>query len=275
MRVVLAVAVKELRDGLRDRWVLALTAVFLVFAVGIAFLGGAAAGTLGFQSLAATMASLASLGIFLIPLVALLQSYDAIVGEAERGTLLLLLSYPVSRTAFVLGKFWGAGAGLALATVVGFGLAGAVLGLAGAAPAGELAAAFARFIASALLLGAAFTAMGLLISVRARDKGRAAAMALVLWFVFVLVFDLALLGALVGGGGRMPGRLLGYLLLLNPADVFRVLNLAATEAGAAYAGVASVAVQAGLRPAVLAAALVAWTVLPLAGAVWSFRRRRL
>ena len=39
--------------------------------------------------------SLSSLTIFLVPLIALLLSHDAIVGEAERGTLLLLLSYPV------------------------------------------------------------------------------------------------------------------------------------------------------------------------------------
>ena len=43
-----------------------------------------------------SIVSLSSLTIFLLPLIALLISYDAVVGEMERGTMLLLLSYPVA-----------------------------------------------------------------------------------------------------------------------------------------------------------------------------------
>ena len=43
----------------------------------------------------ATVASLTSLATFLMPLIALLLAYDAIVGEEEGGTLLLLLTYPL------------------------------------------------------------------------------------------------------------------------------------------------------------------------------------
>ena len=42
-----------------------------------------------------------------MPLIALLLSYDAIVGEVERGTMMLLLTYPVARWQVVLGKFLG------------------------------------------------------------------------------------------------------------------------------------------------------------------------
>ena len=41
----------------------------------------------------------------------------------------------------------------------------------------------------------------------------------------MLVFDLLLLGALVATGGSHGGAAMAYLLLLNPADVFRILNV--------------------------------------------------
>ena len=39
----------------------------------------------------------------------MLLAYDAIVGEADRGTLALLLSYPVARWQVMAGKFAGHG----------------------------------------------------------------------------------------------------------------------------------------------------------------------
>ena len=94
MNQVWNIARKELSDGLRNRWLLAISLLFAVLAVGIAWLGAAASGQLGFTSIPATIASLASLATFLMPLIALLLAYDAIVGEDEGGTLMLLLTYP-------------------------------------------------------------------------------------------------------------------------------------------------------------------------------------
>ena len=95
MNQVWNIARKEFSDGLRNRWLLAITLLFAVLAVGIAWLGAAASGQLGFTSIPATIASLASLATFpQMPLIALLLAYDAIVGEEESGTLMLLLTYP-------------------------------------------------------------------------------------------------------------------------------------------------------------------------------------
>ena len=89
MPVVWTIARKELADGLRNRWLLAISLLFALLSVGIAWFG-AAAGQVGFTSVPATVASLTSLATFLMPLIALLLAYDAIVGEEEGGTLLLL-----------------------------------------------------------------------------------------------------------------------------------------------------------------------------------------
>ena len=84
---VATLASKEFRDRLRNRWVLAVALVFAVFSLVIAYAGGAQQGTVGLRSLEFTVTSLVSLVIYLVPLIALLLGFDAIVGERERGSL--------------------------------------------------------------------------------------------------------------------------------------------------------------------------------------------
>ena len=53
-------------------------------------------------------------------LIAILISYDAFVGEQEHGTLILLLTYPLSRTALLTGKLFGQSAALGICLLLGF-----------------------------------------------------------------------------------------------------------------------------------------------------------
>ena len=79
------------------------------------------------------------------------------------------------------------------------------------------------------LLGLAFLSLAVLLSVLTHERTRASGLAIATWFFFVLVFDLLLLGALVATGGSHGGAAMAYLLLLNPADVFRILNVFSLE----------------------------------------------
>ncbi|WP_300271406.1 ABC transporter permease [Halomonas sp.] len=272
MNAILTIAGKEFRDGLRNRWVLAIALVLAFLAVGIAWFGAAASGGLGFTSLATTVVSLATLAVFLIPLIALLLAYDAVVGEQEAGTLLLLLTYPISRTQLLLGKFLGHGLILAAATALGFGIAGAVIAVGAEGVAlTELAAGMGLLIGSSILLGWVFIAFAYLISVWVTEKARAAGLALVVWFLFVLVFDLGLLALLVSverGGDWLP-----WLLLLNPTECFRLINLAGFEAARSYTGLTSIAEGSAFHPAMVTTLLVAWILVPLGLALLRFRRR--
>ena len=241
-----------------------------------AWFGAAASGSVGYASTPATIASLASLGIFLIPLIALLLAYDAIVGEEEGGTLLLLMTYPLSRGQLLFGKFLGHGLTLALATVIGFGVAGiAIALLVEDVAVGVLAAAMFRFILSTVLLGWGFIALAYLVSVRVSEKPLAAGLALAIWFFFVLIFDLVLLGVLVASEGKLNPDLLPWLLLLNPTDIYRLLNIVAFEGGAQLTGVLSLGSDLPMGPGELWVALAVWFVIPLAGAWALFRNRRI
>lgn len=267
-RQIFFIALKELRDRLRNRWVLAVSLVFTVFALVIAYFGGAQQGVVGLRSIEFTITSLVSLVIYLIPLIALLLGFDAIVGERERGSLDLLLALPITRLELLLGKYLGLAAALSLSTLAGFGLVAALLlsqaGMAGLEP-------YAGFMASSVLLGLAFLSLAVMLSVLAADRTRASGLAIALWFFFVLVFDLLLLGLLVGAGGETGSAWFAYLLLFNPADVFRILNVFSLDDVRNLYGLTSIVPAALAKPWLMALVMLGWIAAPLAVATWRFR----
>lgn len=271
----LTIAAQEIRVGLRNRWVAATTLLMAALALSLVLLGSAPTGAVGADPLAIVVVSLTSLTIFLIPLIALMLSFDGIVGEHERGTLMLLLSYPLARWQVVVGKVLGQTVILGLATLVGYGSAAAALGIQGDIAA-EAWLAYSGMLASSVLLGAAFIALGCLASTLVRERATAAGLAVGVWLFFVLIYDSALLGLLVADQGRTVGEPgLNALLLLNPADAFRLFNMTATESVSVYSGMAGPGDPAGLAPAILLACLAAWIAAPLVLAVAVFHRRSI
>jgi Cu-processing system permease protein len=276
MTNVLLIAGKEIQESLRNRWVLATTLLLAALALTLTLVGSAPTGSVGVRPLDVVIVSLSSLSVFLLPLIALLISHDAIVGEIERGTMLLLLSYPVGRWQVLLGKFAGHLAVLAFATVLGYGAAALVLAMTGPAIDSSSLAAFGMMVVSSVLLGAVFIAIGYLISALVRERATAAGVAIGVWLAFVVLYDMGLLGLLVLDQGRtISASMLNVLLLANPTDVYRMLNLAGTGGVSAFAGMAALGNTLTLAPMVLVAALLLWMLAPLALAAQVFSRREL
>ena len=276
MNSVITIAAKEIQQAIRNRWVLAATLLLAGLALSLTFLGSAPTGTVGARALDVVIVSLSSLTIFLIPLIALLIAHDAIVGDMERGTMLLLLSYPVARWQVLLGKFLGHLAVLAFETCLGYGAAAAALPITGSSFDSEGLAAFAAMIGSSILLGAVFVAIGYLVSAVVRDRGTAAGLCIGLWLALVLIYDMALLGLLVLDQGRnISGGMLNALLLLNPTDAYRLFNLTGFANVSLFSGMAGLAGSSTLSVQALLTALVLWILVPLAGAALAFSRREL
>lgn len=276
MTILLIIAGKEVRDGLRNRWVVATTLLMAALALTLSFLGAAPTGTVGVGPVEVTIVSLSSLTIFLLPLIALLLSFDAVVGEVDRGTMTLLLSYPVARWQVLIGKFLGHAGIIAFATLLGYGAAGVALSFGPAEIGPESWKAFAAMIGSSILLGAAFTALGYLASTLVRDRGTAAGIAVAVWLVLVLLYDMGLLGLLVADGGRtVNGDLLNWLLLANPADTYRLFNLTGFKSVMLSAGTTGLAAHAQFSAPVLLAVLAAWVAAPLALATALFARKQI
>jgi Cu-processing system permease protein len=121
MKAIGVLALNEFMDGLRNRWVAAAIILLGTTALVLLLVGSAPTGTIRAGALDVSVVSLTSLSVYLLPLIALLLSFDALVGEFERGTMLLLLTYPVARWQVVMGKFFGHMMILLAAVVVGYG----------------------------------------------------------------------------------------------------------------------------------------------------------
>ncbi|WP_299364716.1 ABC transporter permease [uncultured Paracoccus sp.] len=269
---VLTIARRELAEGMRNRWVVSTTILMAALASAIAALGSAPTGSTSTAALDVVVVGLASLTIFLVPLIALLISHDAITREAERGTLLLLLSHPLARWQIVAGKFLGQLAILTLATVIGFSFAaGFVVWQNGSAG----WQAFVVMTAASILLGAVFLSLGLLASSAVQESSTAAGISIGLWLLFVAIYDMALLAFLVAQGGHaISGWIMDLALVLNPTDAYRLLTLG-EGSSSMLSGMGGVFDNSGLTPGLLVAALVAWCLVPLAAAMLVFSRRNL
>lgn len=269
-RRALAIARTEMTILRRNRWLFLATLIMVLFAVALTFAGSAPTGTLGADRLTVSVASMTTLSVYLAPLLALMMSFDAIAGDAERGTLGLLLSYPAGRGEILLGKYLAQLAALSFALLVGFGIAGAAAGLSGGASA-ESGIALLRLIGTSILLGAVFLAFGHLMSVLSGSPTAAAGAAAALWLVLVVLFDLGLLGAVVlDDGGTFTSTFFPWVMVANPADAFRLWNIAASDGVALATGMAGVA---GTLPAWAAPlSILVWICLAFGLAWTAFRR---
>jgi Cu-processing system permease protein len=262
------IAVKEFRERIRNLWVLVVALIFAIFSLAIAYFGSAQQGSVGFHGIDVTITSLVSLVIYLVPLIALILGYDAIVGEKERGSLELLLSMPITRFEILLGKYLGLAAALSASTMLGFG--GSLLPLIPQLGINDLYH-YAGFVFSAILMGMAFLSLSLFVSVLAQDRMRASGVAIGLWFFFVLVFDLLLMGALVASQGKLGSTLFAGILMLNPADIFRLLNIFNSEQVKNMYGLAAVVPEGLTNPGVLIGILLGWITVPFVFAHWRFK----
>jgi len=275
MNAILTVANKEFHDGLRNRWVMSISLIFALLATGLAYFGAAASGQAGFTNLSTTLVSLASLAVFVIPLIALMLAYDGVVGEDESGTLLLLMTYPLSRWQLVLGKMMGHWMIMAFSTIIGFGLSAIIMGsFSENTTWNELLMPYAFFITFAILLGWIFIAIATMISASVIEKSKAAGLALIVWFIFIFMFDLSLLGLLVGTEGNVNAELFPYLLLLNPTDVFRLIIIS-FFAEQQLTGLMAVAQHAQFSMFSLIFSMLVWFIAPVLGAISLFNKRKL
>lgn len=268
-RTMLAIAGYELRLGRRNRWVLLSASVLTLFALVLGFVGASPTGTVKVDPLTVTVANLATLSVYLVPLMALLLAFDAIAGEIERGTIQLVLSTPVSKSAMIAGKFVGHLCVLGLAIVAGYGLTGAVIYLVSGGTADGIAD-FLRLIGTSVALGAAFLAIGYVASSLTRQSSTAAALVVGIWLLVVVLYDLALFGALVANGdGIFAKSVFPWLLVINPADAFRLFNMSLLSTGSDIAGIAAVLpfpAWMGLL------SLAFWTILAMFVSVLFLRR---
>jgi len=260
-RVAGALVLHELLERTRDRWVIVISVAFALLASAVSLYGRSADAEVA----KLTGPSLVTLASLFAPLVAMVLSHDAIVGERERNTLGLLFSLPVSRIEVVAAKFVGRALALTLAIGVGIGAAIAASGV-------SERAALTQLLGPTLLLGLAFLSLGMLISSTTRRQATAASVVVLVWFGLVFFFDLGLLALLVLSDGAVPQQAIASLVLANPAGLYRV-QMMHTFAGPEV--LRELGMTAALPGAsVLAMIWGAWMLIPNLVSGWFLAREK-
>lgn len=262
---------QELLLAARSRWTQTFAVVFAVLSLMVASSGYVLTGGSGFQDFSRTAASLVQLVLLFVPLTSLL--FGVIALSPDPGASELLFSQPVRRATILWGRLVGLLLALAGAQAIGFGVSGLVLF---ARSGGDGAGSFFGVVFGSLVLTAMFLSLAALVTAGGASARRARnlAVALVVWFVAVVLFDVAALGVASLLPSGLASRVLIVSALANPVDAVRTATLLGVEGTTAF-GAASLAFlrfTGGANGAALwlTGSVVFWLLVPLAIA-----RRRL
>ena len=136
---------------------------------------------------------------YVLSLLALLFTFDAIAGERESGTLRLMLANPVPRHALLIGKFLGALISIGIPFTLAVFVNLLVLSTSSDIHLGlEAWQRLGIIFGVALLYVSLFLALGLLVSARVRSSAISLVILLLIWSVLV-VFMPSTLAAVAGG----------------------------------------------------------------------------
>jgi ABC-2 type transport system permease protein len=263
------VAKKDFRDAVRAKSLWALTALFVLFAGGLAYAYGATdlAGVSEEVTAIGFIGFLQTAGAILVPVIGLLVGYKAVVGERASGSLKLLLGLPHSRLNAVLGKLVGRTLVVAVPIVVGY-LAAGVLGV-------VLfdTFAFVDFFAFTLLtvaFGLAYISIAVGFSSAMASESRAAALAIGLWIMFQFGWSILILllrWALNGFSlpTSNPPAWMALLSLATPNGGYNLATLMFTP-GSITTGYDAFYLQDWFGLVILAF----WVVVPIGLGYWRF-----
>jgi len=270
-RRVGVVAREEYRRALETRWLFAFTALFALLVLGLSYFGLAQSREVGFQGFARVTLSLMNLALVIVPLTGLMLGVTSIAGGGE--SLSLLLAQPVSRGEVLAGKFLGLAAALGVAQALGFGGGGVVVALNGGA---QQISGFLVLTLLSLVLGWVTLAAAICIAALWPDRLRAMSVALMLWLLMVIAYDLVVLGATTLLSGVPLQSVLFPALIVNPVDLVRVLTTLAVGSGALFGPTSAVLMRMFGTAAGVALGLAVLLVegaVPLLIAARVFRRR--
>ncbi len=182
--IILNMAKKEIMDNLRNKWIIIITILFAILTLLASYAGSIFSE--GWQDLDITVGAMSVLVQIFISIIGLMLGYAAIVGEIERGSMGPLLSLPIKRLEIILGKLVGLGSVLTITILLGFGIAGIVIGLnVEDVNYGE----YLIFIGASILIGLVFLSLGLFLSSIFKKRSTAMGAAIFVWFLFAIIWQ--------------------------------------------------------------------------------------
>lgn len=255
------IALRELRDAVRNRWFIVFTVAFAGLALALSALiqpGGTQFRTMSYSR---TAASLINLVVLFVPLIGLTLGSANLAGDRETGTLAYLLAQPVSRIEVLVGKYLGIASALLATLTLGFGAAGVALAMQGGL---QDAGSYLTTVVLAYLLALAMLSLGFLMSTLARKTAAALGGALFLWLFLVFIGDLGIMGTAVSM--QLPIETVFLMAVLNPLQMFKLASILTIQANLEVLGPAGLYATnqfGGLLLPLLLTGLLLWIIVPL------------
>ena len=272
-KAIYSIAKKEFLDNYRNKWIIALSIIFLILTLVISYFS--TRGGVGWKDLGNTIGGMMFFVQILIPIIALMLSYATIVGEREKGSLSLLLSYPIKREEIIIGKFLGLSSVLAIAIFIGFGISGIIIGInVKDVQWGD----YLVFILSSILFGVVYIALAIFFSSVLKKRSTAIGAAIFIWFLFAMIWNIILFGILVSNYGFdkisqedwMAPDWYYVSSIINPITAFSML--VALNVGPVQADIAGKLPTFYTTETTLLI-LFLWVIIPLLVALYIFKKK--
>lgn len=158
--------------------------------------------------------SLLNIVLIIVPLVSILFSAIYVYNSAE--FLELLVSQPLKRKTIWMSVFMGLASSLALTFFIGIGIPVLLY---------EATATGLMLLVVGMMLSVIFVAIGMLATVKVRDKAKGIGVAILLWLYFSLLFDGLVLFLLFQFADYPLEKPMVAVSALNPIDLGRILIL--------------------------------------------------
>lgn len=268
MNKIAAIAKKEFMDNWRNKWIIAISSIFLLLTVITSYFSSGK-----WEDVSTTISGMMMWVVILISIISLMLGYATIVGECERGSLALLLSNPVSREEIIIGKFLGLGSVIATTIITGFGIAGIVIGIKAEVNIAE----YLSFIGASILFALTYIAVAILFSSLLKRRSTAIGAAIFIWFLFSIIWDMILTGLLIIKYGIDFFEKIGWMAphwyyiaaIINPNEAFGVFVTTSIKMDRMQI----IKFPSYYNPYVASMVLLLWIIISLSLAIYFFRKR--
>ena len=270
---VFAIAKKEFLDNIRNKWIILLTIIFVILIVLFSYVAGAIGGDL-FGDVQSTALLLVAVTALLIPLIAIILGYASISGEAESGSLYVVLSYPVSRIEVLIGKLIGLGSVLSVSIFIGFGLGGIIIAFTSGT---ESIANYISFIFLSIFMGLIYLNLAILGSAISKTRTRSIGFGLLIFF-WAMIYGTVIFAVLYATGHSFENIPEWFFnsVVFSPADmhqtaVMRVFGI--TEIDIGMGPGFNFTIPEFLNLGNLLVAHIIWFIVPFSLAYHFFKKR--
>jgi ABC-type transport system involved in multi-copper enzyme maturation permease subunit len=223
-----------------------------------------------------TVGTIMSISVLLIPIIAIMLGYSTIAGEAESGSLYVVLAYPVKRSEVLLGKFIGLGFVIVVSCIVGFGIGGLII----AATVGTASGlGFLAFIGLTILIGLLYLALTIMASAYCKRKVTALAAGIIIFF-WAMIYGMIIMGVYLATGGNPADFMSGNIefpdwlwksIVLSPGDMYQMATMEAFGVTQMFGMAIEAPEYMSLQ--LLVGVMLLWTIIPMILAYIFLKRR--